>query len=101
MTPSTNLVAKVILLLLAISVLGHETMRAKRRGRNAPELIAIVAVSVGLILLLAYQFTSLGDSSERAVSISGLLILGGVAVDLIATVYHKFSANEDRSSIER
>lgn len=99
MAPSTSLVAKVILLLLAISILGFAAIRTRRTGRTILEVIAIVVVSVGLILLLAYQFNLLGDLSERALSISGVMILGGVAFDLIARMYKKLTGDPDKSSI--
>lgn len=99
MSPSTSLVATWILLLLAISVLGYETMRMRRRGWRLPEVMADLAVTVGLIGLLTYQFKLFGNISERAVSISELLILGGVAVGLIAALYYKLRADPDKSSI--
>jgi hypothetical protein len=93
-------VIKWVLLLVAAAVLGYgERTRIRRKESSLPEVVANIAVSSGLIGLLAYPLNVLGNFSERILSISEVLILGGVALGLSSALYNKFRGGAGKNSI--
>ena len=96
---NASVIGRWFLLLIAILLLARDVLRIKRKERKLPSAIASVAVTVGLVVLLAVQFNFLSNYSETSMVISAVLILGGIAFDLGTTLRNKFKADTRNSSI--
>jgi membrane-bound ClpP family serine protease len=97
---STNAIFALtsILALLGVCFLVYEVTRKKRRTWGLLERISTAAVTLGLLGFALDSFALAGAYARPLMSISGALIIGGIAGDLASSLWRKIAPPADMGS---
>ena len=90
-----TLMGRTILLLSAVVFLVFQFVRLRRSAWKFPRLIPDIVVGLGLFGLFVESFSIAGSQRGPVMNIAAALILGGIALDLLWSVYLKSAGREE------